>query len=248
MQTQSSTTPAACPHCGDPIISRWRTRQVTCGKPACQRERERQVERERRNALKAPVELKKCARVECGTQFVPSNRNSRINYCSPKCRYTDWRRKQRKELTCANCGKSFMPEGFRVRRKYCSEKCMRTAVRQDQSDKRHKASAAKWVPRKCAYSRCRKLFNPKGTPWNNYCSSICRRRAAHQRAEIPTARRLAAKYGLQIVEIGKIGRPRKDDTRGKVLRLRAAGKSWNQVAMLVKLSVGACRGYAKKSG
>jgi hypothetical protein len=250
---RSTPASAAKPHrkncivCGDPFESRWRDRQLTCGKPECQHAREVQVERERRNSLKPPIKPQRCEREGCPVTFTRKVRNSR-KYCSLKCAYTARRLAQklaRAKVTCAlsECDVQFIPT--RENLKYCSREHMRIGVKREQAETRHKAAAHKWAPRRCEYSKCGKLFVPKGEPWNTYCSPICRSRAAHERAEIPTALRLAKKHGLTLIEggkeaadtsftsskkRGKRGRPAKTDLFIRAQALFSTGRNWPQCA------------------
>ena len=75
---------------------------------------------------------------------------------------------------------------------------MRKGVKDESARKRYDVAAFKWVERGCAYAKCGKIFKPTGQAWNKYCSPICRTRAAHERAELPTAKRLARKLGFSI--------------------------------------------------
>jgi len=213
VQAQANTAkPVAKPYrkkciiCGELFEPRWRDRQVTCGKPDCQRKRENQTTREHQEASKPPIKPQRCAREGCSVTFTPKVRNSR-KYCSLKCAYTARRLAEklaRPKVTCAlpGCDVQFI-RAARENLKYCSREHMRIGVKREQAEKRHKAAAHKWAPRRCEYSKCGKVFVPKGEPWNTYCSPICRTRAAHERAEIPTALRLAKKHGLTLIEGGK---------------------------------------------
>jgi hypothetical protein len=206
MQNQSSTVPAErastskfklrCIVCNKEFESRWKSRQLTCGSEECQRRRENQTDRVRRDSLKPPIVTKECA--HCGKEFIPLVRNRRTKHCSRKCAYTYWRLRKRPARRCALCNALFVPVGHPIRRKYCCEEHMRIGVKQEQAEKRRLASAPKWAPRACAYSPCGKLFKPHGQPWNKYCSALCRQRAGHQRAELPTAKRLAHKFGFTL--------------------------------------------------
>ena len=189
-----------CLVCGKRFTSRWRSRQVTCGSDKCQRVRENQMSQQLREKRKPEIVAQKCANPACGKEFMPHVRGSQ-KYCSRRC-FEAYRRKKRtanvQDRLCAlsGCNIKFKPKGSHGRWKYCCNEHMRLGVREQSSNLRHATARHKWMPRTCAYFRCGKLFTPEGQPWNKYCSPLCRTRAAHKRAELPTAIRLAKKFGL----------------------------------------------------
>jgi len=168
----------------------------------------------------------------------------------------------------AECNEQFIPIS-RQRLKYCCKDHQRIGTKREMAANRHAAAAHKWKPKKCKWAPCGKVFDPKGTPWNDYCCREHRLKAAHERAEIPTARRLAKKHGLTLIEGGKadqstlvsgkqpvpnVGRPRKERIGNRVVELRRDGKSWAQTTLTinrefrVSLAISTIRSYAENYG
>jgi hypothetical protein len=190
-----------CIICGEPFVSRWRSRQITCGSKDCQRARETQQTRNYKNSLKTPIEKKRCSYAACGREFTPRSRLARIKYCSRACakeanatvRHSRAQSLVRpKRCALPECGLEFTPAKASRRLIYCCRAHCVRAIRRRYKELR--LSQRKW-PETCA--QCGNKLTPK-TPWQNFCSAHCRYIHNRSKLELQRAMRTLKKYGEQL--------------------------------------------------